>query len=101
MPAEDYNSKSSDSMFTAILAELKVINDRLADGTLRMTQQDVVLAAIKVQTEKTNGRVTKLEGKWKIVTAKIVGALLALGAVWQVVEWLYDHGIIGLLHTAH
>lgn len=99
----DFNKNSSDAMFATILLRLDqqdkdrlldvkertefraLVVERFDEGTLRMER-------IEAQTLKTNGRVTKLEAKWGVVTAKIAGALLVLGALWQVGTWLYEQG---------
>lgn len=65
---------------------------RFDEGTERMAAQDAVLDEIKIQTTKTNGRVLKLETKWRVVTTKILGAILVLCALWRGALWLYEQG---------
>lgn len=94
-------------MFATILARLdadalgrddfrKQILDRLDDGTARMDAQDMVLAEIRVQTLKTNGRVTALENKWKLIAAKIAAGAMVLYGVGQLAAWLLEKGYIRL-----
>lgn len=102
--SEDFNEKSADAMFTRILAEIKAdrvartafrkeVRNRFAAGTLRMNEQDGILAEIKEQTTRTNGRVTKLENERRLLLAKIAGASLVISALATAAIWLYEHGV--------
>ena len=67
-----YEPRSVDAMFAKIIAKQESdttsrdsfrieMRERFDRGSARMDAQDVVLAAIKEQATKTNGRVTRIE----------------------------------------
>jgi hypothetical protein len=102
-----FDPQSTDAMFATILARLdadalarddfrKGILKRFDDGTARMNAQDTVLAEIKVQTLKTNGRVTALETRWKLVATKIAAGATVLYALGQVLALALEKGWIHL-----
>lgn len=102
-----FDPQSADAMFATILTRMEAdalarddfrrqILKRLEDGTTRMDSQDKVLAEIKTQTLKTNGRVTALETRWKMVAAKIAAGATVLYTLFQGSIWLLEKGWIRL-----
>lgn len=100
-----YDKNSTDAVFATILARLdadalgrddfrRQILKRLEEGTARMDAQDTVLAEIRAQTLKTNGRVTALESRWKVIAAKIAAGATVLYGVGQTLLWLLEKGYI-------
>lgn len=70
--SDQFRPNSIDSMFATIIAKQEAdttsreafrseIRERFDRGSVRMDAQDSVLAAIKEQATKTNGRVTRIE----------------------------------------
>ena len=70
--SEQFEPRSIDAMFATIIAKQAAdaasreafrneIRERFDRGSARMDAQDTVLAAIKEQATKTNGRVTRIE----------------------------------------
>ena len=109
MPDEPhrFDPQSTDAMFARILAENAADRERREEfraqilarfdaGDARMDAQDVMLGEIRAETRKTNGRVTRLEGHWKTVAAKIAGAATALYAIGQIVLYALEKGWIRL-----
>jgi len=103
--SDDFNPRSADSMFATLIAEMKAQNaareafrdevrQRFTRGAERMTEQDKILTEIKIQTLKTNGRVTKLEQGWKILCAKAIGAVAALTIVIKTLLWAHEAKLI-------
>ena len=94
---DEFNPRSTDSMFATLIAQNEAfrieVRERFNSGTRRMDAQDCVLAEIKAQTQKTNGRVTRLEQGWKLVTAKAVGAIGAITVLYKTLLWLVQNGI--------
>lgn len=95
--SDEFNPRSTDSMFATIIAQNAAfqteVRKRFDAGTERMDAQDAVLLEIKTQTQKTNGRVTRLENGWKIITAKAVGAITAVAVAYKVLAWLVMNGV--------
>ncbi len=71
MAGQVFNPNSFDAQFASLHAILTEQNKSRND---RMDMQDHDLAEIKVQTTKTNGRVTKLEGGWIRAVGWVTGA---------------------------
>lgn len=69
--APAFNPLSVDAQFAGLHATLAAQD---ASRNARMDLQDIELKEIKAQTKLTNGRVTVLEGKWKIVAGWVAGA---------------------------
>jgi hypothetical protein len=103
--SDDFNPRSADSMFATLIAEMKAQNsdreafrnevrNRFNRGAERMSAQDAILAEIKTQTLKTNGRVTKLEQGWKILCAKAIGAACALTIAVKILLWAHEAKLI-------
>lgn len=101
----DFNPRSTDSMFATLIAEIKAqesdreafrteVRQRFIRGAERMTEQDKLLVEIKVQTLKTNGRVTKLEQGWKILSAKALGAVAVFTVLVKALMWAYENKIL-------
>ena len=90
--ADSFDPSSPDAMFARILAELD--HDRKDRAAFRADQNTQLkeirdeLAEVRIQTTKTNGRVTKIETTDKVRLAKVAGVVLALG----VAVWLFEHG---------
>ena len=98
-----FDPQSHTALFATILAEMKAdreeraqfraeVKERFDKGTERMDALDTKLDRIEEQTTRTNGRVTRLESRWKAVTAKLAGALLVLTILLKVLVWLYETG---------
>jgi hypothetical protein len=62
------------------------IDAQLATVIERLSTQDVWLKAIHRQTKLTNGRVTRLESKWRYVCGFAAGASGIVIAIWKVSE---------------
>ena len=52
----------------------------------RMSAQDIWLKAIHRQTKLTNGRVTKLEMKWRYICGFAAGSSAIVVGLWKVAE---------------
>lgn len=112
MPHEPsrFDPQSTDAMFARLLAEMEAdrrarqefrgqILERFDKGDARMDTQDTLLAEIRAETRHTNGRVTKaegaitaLEGRWKVISAKIAGAATVLYTVGQILLYALEKG---------
>ena len=91
MKAQSAELKSQEADREAFRLEMRT---RLIRGAERMAAQDAILAEIKTQTLKTNGRVTKLEQGWKILCAKAIGAVAALTIVVKILLWAHEAKLI-------
>ena len=96
---EDFEPRSTDAMFARLIAEAEAdrqaradfreaVLARFDDGAARMDSLGVEIAAVKEQTTKTNGRVSKLEARERQLLAKLAGARLVLGAL----AWAMERG---------
>ncbi len=105
--SERFDPQSHNALFATILAEMKAdreeraafrkqVLERFDAGTARMDAQDGLLAEIKTQTLKTNGRVTALETRWKVVVARVVGGATVITFLWQAFAFALEKGWIHL-----
>jgi hypothetical protein len=83
MSGDHFDPSSANAMFATILQRLKQQDEA---ATLARAEQKTTLEEIKVQTTKTNGRVSSLERWREGITAKIS----AIVFVATVVAWLIE-----------
>lgn len=79
----EFNPNSVDATIATVIERLNFQDDTRSE---QHAENKKVLGEILVQAKLTNGRVTKLELRWRYVIGFAAGASAIAAAIWKIVE---------------
>jgi hypothetical protein len=94
---EEFNPHSIPVMLATLIEKMEQSKrDRETDKEERATFRLEIkeeLSAIKEQTTKTNGRVTKLERLWESVVVRVATVTAIVGGIGGIISWAVSLGL--------
>jgi hypothetical protein len=79
----EFNPFSLDAQLGAVLERLKS-QDRMSSEM--HAENKLALGAILAEAKITNGRITKLEGRWKYIAGSAAGVSLCATLLWEFIK---------------
>lgn len=90
MSTQEFNPHSVNAMFATLIERMNQDKEDRATFRLEIKEE---LGAIKEQTTRTNGRVTKLEQFKQSVTVRVATVTAVVGGIGGVISWAVSLGL--------